>query len=239
MEDRSRGKQLDPHLEAKRRTGIEAASMVVTDQVVGLGTGSTAAHAIEELGRRIREESLRIVGIPTSYQAARLAREHGVPVRSMDDVGGIDIAIDGADEVDPVRNLIKGGGGAHTREKVVASAAGLFVVVVDESKIVRILGEKTAIPVEVIPMAVAPASRKLRDLGGVAELRMGLRKDGPVITDEGNLILDVRFGPVANPAGLERAINAIPGVLDNGLFVGLAGIVLVGVEGASEVRRIS
>jgi ribose 5-phosphate isomerase A len=239
VEDRSRGKQLDPSLEAKRRAGIQAASMVVSDQVVGLGTGSTAARAIEELGRRIREESLRIVGIPTSYQAARLAREQGIPVRSMDDVEGIDIAIDGADEVDPARNLIKGGGGAHTREKVVASAAGLFVVVVDESKIVRVLGEKTAIPVEVISMAVAPAARKLRDLGGAAELRMGLRKDGPVITDEGNLILDVRFGPVTDPAGLERAINAIPGVLDNGLFVGLAGIVLVGVAGASEVRRIS
>jgi ribose 5-phosphate isomerase A len=213
--------------------------MVRTDQVVGLGTGSTAAHAIEELGRRVREEGLRIVGIPTSYQAARLARDRGIPVRSLDDVDGLDIAIDGADEVDPARNLIKGGGGAHTREKVIASAAKLFVVVVDESKLVRRLGQRTAVPVEVIPMALAPAVRRLRALGGIPELRTGLRKDGPVITDEGNLLLDVRFDGIADPATLEGAINAIPGVLDNGLFVGLAGLVLSCAPGVDEVRRIS
>jgi ribose 5-phosphate isomerase A len=239
VEDRSRGKLADPNLEAKRRAGIEAASMVRAEQVVGLGTGSTAAHAIEELGRRVREEHLRIVGIPTSYQAARLAREHGVSVLTLDDVDRLDIAIDGADEVDPHRNLIKGGGAAHTREKVIAAAARLFVVVVDESKVVRRLGEKAAVPVEVIPMAVAPVGRALRALGGVPELRMGLRKDGPVVTDEGNLLYDVRFDTIADPAGLERAINAIPGVLDNGLFVGLAGLILIGVPGATEVRRLS
>jgi ribose 5-phosphate isomerase A len=236
---RASGTQDDPNREAKRRTAIEAASLVRTDQVVGLGTGSTAAYAIVELGRRIRDEHLRIVGIPTSYSAAHLARANGVPIRTLDDVETIDLAIDGADEVDPHRNLIKGGGGAHTREKVVASAAKLFVVVVDESKVVRSLGERMPVPTEVIPMAVSPAMRRLRDLGGNPELRMGLRKDGPVVTDEGNLILDVRFVSIPDPGEMERRINMIPGVLDNGIFVGIAGLVLIGVPGAAEIRRLS
>jgi ribose 5-phosphate isomerase A len=231
--------QQDPSQLAKQRVGIEAASVVRDGQIVGLGTGSTAAVVIVELGRRVREEGLSIVGIPTSFSAAMLATKHGIPIQTLDDVTGIDIAIDGADEVDPHRNLIKGGGGAHTREKVIASNAVTFVVVVDSSKLVEKLGEDSPVPVEVISMARSPVMRRLEALGGKPVLRMSTQKDGPVITDECNMILDVKFGGIDDPAKLDRQINAIPGVVENGLFVGMADLVLVGVPGEDEVRRMS
>jgi ribose 5-phosphate isomerase A len=225
----------------KRRVGIEAARMVADGAVVGLGTGSTAVFMIEELGRRIREEGLNIVGIPTSYDAGVLARRQGVPVRTLDDVEGIDIAIDGADEVDPRRQLIKGRGGAHLREKIIDGLAERFIVVVDESKLVDRLGTKCPVPVEVLPMAVRPVMRRLQGMGGVPEVRMGVRKDGPVITDQGNMIIDVRFDRIDNPQEMEAVLNNIPGVLENGLFVNLATLVLVGrlrEDGEVEVGRV-
>jgi ribose 5-phosphate isomerase A len=231
--------ELDPDQLAKRRAGIEAATIVRDGQVVGLGTGSTAAEAIAELGRRVREEGLSIVGVPTSFSAAMLATKHGVPIQTLENVSGIDIAIDGADEVDPYRNLIKGGGGAHTREKVVASNALTFVIVVDSSKLVERLGEKCPVPVEVISMARTPVIRRLEALGGKPVLRMSAQKDGPVITDECNMILDVKFDGIDDPETLDKQINAIPGVVENGLFVGMADLILVGVPGEEAVRKIS
>jgi len=223
---------------AKQRVGIEAARLVKDGAVVGLGTGSTAAFAIEELGRRMREEELSIVGVPTSFSAAMLARKHGVPVRTLDDVDHIDIAIDGADEVDPQKNLIKGGGAAHTREKVIDSLAELFVVVVDESKLVRRLGETFPVPVEVLPMALSPVLRRLEAMGGQPAVRMGVKKDGPVITDQGNLVVDVQFEAIDDPAALEAALNNIPGVVENGIFVGVADVILVGSSQEGTIRRI-
>jgi len=228
----------DPVVMAKKRVGIEAARMVKDGSIVGLGTGSTSVFAIEELGRRVREEGLDIIGIPTSFQAAALARRYGIRLQTLDDVASIDIAIDGADEVDPQKNLIKGGGAAHLREKVIDSLADLFVVIVDESKLVQSLGQSAPVPVEVVPMAVAPVLRKLEDLGGEPVLRMGIRKDGPVITDQGNMVIDVKFSRIDDPARLEAAINNIPGVVENGLFVGVADVILVGAAGRQEVRRI-
>ncbi|HEY9845979.1 MAG TPA: ribose 5-phosphate isomerase A, partial [Candidatus Caenarcaniphilales bacterium] len=137
-------------------------------------------------------------------------------------------AIDGADEVDPQHNLIKGGGAAHTREKVVDSLAAQFIVVVDSSKLVERLGSTFPVPVEVLPMAIAPVTQAIGKLGGKPELRMGVKKDGPVITDQGNMVLDVMFDSIDNPAELEKTLNNIPGVLENGLFVGLTDLVLVG-----------
>lgn len=227
----------------KRRVGVEAARMVGDGAVVGLGTGSTAVFMIAELGRRIRDENLKVVGIPTSYDAAVLARTHGIPVRTLDDVDHIDIAIDGADEVDPGKQLIKGRGAAHTREKIIDGMAAQFVVVVDETKLVDRLGTKFPVPVEVLPLALSPVMRRLRDLGGVPELRTGGgKKDGPVITDQGNMVVDVRFNGIDNPHDLECAINNIPGVLENGLFVDLATLILVGrlsAEGEPDVHRIA
>ena len=204
---------------------------------LGLGTGSTTAEALKALGRRIREEALSVRGVPTSFQAERLARQYGIPLVTLDEVGRLDLALDGADEVDPQRRLIKGRGGAHTRERVVAQSAERFVVLADPSKRVERLGTTMPVPVEVLPMALAPVRRALEALDGTPRLREGKAKDGPVVTDQGFWILDVHFGPIGDPAGLAAAIKVLPGVLDHGLFVGLADAVLIGTA-AGEVERL-
>lgn len=208
---------------------------------LGLGTGSTTAEALRALGRRIEAEGLNVVGVPTSFAAERLARAHGIPLATFYDVETLDLALDGADEVfvagDGAVHLIKGRGAAHTREKVVAGVADRFVVLIDPSKEVARLGERMPVPVEVLPMAEAPVARALRALGGAPELRMGQRKDGPVVTDQGFWVLDTRFDGIPDPAALDRALHAIPGVLDHGLFVGLATDVLVG-EADGTVRHL-
>ncbi len=219
----------DPVQIMKQEVGIAAASRVQSDSIVGLGTGSTTAYAIEYIGERLAKGELKnILGIPTSFQAEVLAKKYGIPLTSLDAIDKIDIAIDGADEVDPQKNLIKGGGAAHTREKVVDTLADQFIVVVDSGKLVDKLGSTFLLPVEVIPMAMAPAMRALKKLGGQPELRMGVKKAGPVVTDQGNLVIDVKFDTIDDPANLEKTINNIPGVLENGLFVGVADVVLVG-----------
>jgi len=219
----------DPVKLMKQQVGKAAADRVQSGSIVGLGTGSTTAYAIQFLGDRLRSGELKeIKGVPTSFQASVLAKQHGIPLTTLDEIDHIDIAIDGADEVDPQHNLIKGGGAAHTREKVVDSLAKQFIVVVDSSKLVDRLGSTFAVPVEVLPMAIAPVTQAIEKLGGKPELRMGVKKDGPVITDQGNMVLDVQFDTIDNPAELEKTLNNIPGVLENGLFVGLAHLVLVG-----------
>lgn len=218
----------DSSVLAKQAVGRAAASRVKSGSIVGLGTGSTTAFAIQYLGEFLRSGGLKdIRGVPTSYQAASLARQHGIPLTTLDDVDHIDIAIDGADEVDPHKNLIKGGGAAHTQEKVVDSLADVFIVVVDRSKLVDHLGV-TPVPVEVLPFAVTPAMRAIQKLGGRPQIRMAINKDGPIITDQGNMVLDVKFDHIDNPGELNRTLNAIPGVVDSGLFVGAANVVLVG-----------
>jgi ribose 5-phosphate isomerase A len=215
----------------KQLVGETAAQRVQSGMVVGLGTGSTTAFAIAKLGERLKTGEIKdIVGIPTSFQASVLAKKYGVPLTTLDEVSKIDLAIDGADEVDSQQNLIKGGGAAHTREKVVDSLAEVFIVVVDQSKLVTKLGTTFPLPVEVLPMAITPVSRALSALGGKPELRMGVKKDGPVITDQGNMVLDVTFAGIDDPKTLEMQINNIPGVLENGLFVGITDVVLVGEQ---------
>jgi ribose 5-phosphate isomerase A len=220
---------LDPVKLMKQQVGKAAAERVQSGSIVGLGTGSTTAFTIQFLGERLKSGELKdIKGVPTSFQASVLAKQYGIPLVTLDEIDRIDIAIDGADEVDPQKNLIKGGGAAHTREKVVDALAEQFIVVVDSSKLVDRLGSTFALPVEVLPMAVAPVTRAIEKLGGKPELRMGIKKDGPVITDQGNMVLDVTFEAIDNPAELEKTLNNIPGVLENGLFVGLATLVLIG-----------
>ena len=223
---------------AKQAAGDAAAALVTDGMRLGLGTGSTTAFAIEALGRRVRDEGLRVAGVPTSFAAERLAREHGVPLLTLDDLGldalapgvpALDLALDGADEVDPDLNLVKGRGGAHVREKVVASLAARFVVLADASKRVARLGTTMPVPVEVLPMAAAAVARSLRGLGAEATLREGSGKDGPVVTDQGLWILDARFPDgIADAHALSVAIDTLPGVLGHGLFLGLATDVLVG-----------
>ena len=234
--------EIDATTLMKQQVGKAAADRVQSGSIVGLGTGSTTAYAIQFLGDRLKSGELKdIIGVPTSFQAEVLAKQYGIPLTTLDAIDQIDIAIDGADEVDPQLNLIKGGGAAHTREKIVDSLADLFIVVVDSSKLVDKLGSTFKLPVEVIPMAYAPVMRAIQKLGGKPELRMGVKKAGPVITDQGNMVIDVKFDTIDNPAELEKTLNNIPGVLENGLFVGVTNLVLVGEvkDGQPSVREIS
>lgn len=232
--------ELDPVKVMKQEVGRAAAARVKSGSIVGLGTGSTTAFAIQFLGDRLKSGELQDVkGVPTSFQASVLAKKYGIPLVTLDDIDGIDIAIDGADEVDPQKNLIKGGGAAHTREKIVDSLAKEFIVVVDSSKMVDRLGSTFALPIEVLPLAITPVTRAIEKLGGKPELRLGIKKDGPVITDQGNMVLDVTFAAIDHPAELEKTLNNIPGVLENGLFIGLADLILIGeiIDGKPSVRE--
>lgn len=232
---------MDLQDEMKKKVAVRAAQLVQPGMVVGLGSGSTAALLIADIGRRLAAGELAdIRGVPTSFQASVLAQQNGIPLTTLNEVDTIAVAIDGADEVDPQRNLIKGGGGCHTAEKLVDARAERFVVVVDSTKISDRLGALMPVPVEVLPVAYRQVAAALRELGGVPDLRMAVRKAGPVVTDQGNFLLDTRFDRIDEPAALEARINNIPGVLDNGLFVGLADSVLVGeiVDGEAVVREL-
>ena len=213
---------------AKQAVGEAAAQLVEHQNVVGLGTGSTAACALEALGRRIQTDGLQITGVPTSSAAAVLARRYSIPLVGLDTVSGLDIVLDGADEVDPVGNLIKGRGAAHTQEKVVASFSRRFVVMIDDSKRVNRLGELKPVPVEVLPMAAHPVTEALRGMGARPVLRMGVHKDGPVVTDQGFWVIDAYFQDLRNPQVMSDQLLRLPGVLDHGLFVGMTTDLLVG-----------
>jgi ribose 5-phosphate isomerase A len=218
--------------DAKRRAAESAVDAVDDGMVVGLGTGSTTAHAIRALGRAA-DSGLDIRGIPTSFQSRELAREQGIPLTTLDEATP-DVAIDGADQV-AAGHLVKGGGAAHTREKLVDAAADRFLVVVDDGKLADTLS--VPVPVEAIPDAREPVARRVRTLGGDPELRVAERKDGPVVTDNGNLVLDCDFGAIADPAELAADLSAVPGVLEHGLFVDLADEIHVGSAEGVERRR--
>jgi len=209
----------------KEAAGRAAAKLVRDGDIVGLGSGSTAYFAVVALGERVKA-GLKIVGIPTSLQTADLARAVGIPLTTLDEHPEIDITIDGADEVDPQLRLIKGGGGALLREKVIAAASKKMVVVVDSSKVVPVLG-KFPLPVEVISFARTVVEKKIVSLGASPKLRT--RPDGsPFITDNGNQILDCSFGKITDPAALALILSDTPGIVEHGLFIGLASIALVG-----------
>jgi ribose 5-phosphate isomerase A len=222
---------------AKRAAGERAAEMVKDGMVVGLGTGSTVYFTIERLSERVRD-GLLITGIPTSFQTALRAKKARIPLTTLDDNPIVDIAIDGADEVDPKLRLIKGRGAALLREKCVAAAAKHFVVVVDEQKMVKTLGA-AAVPVEVLPFAITPVITQLGRLGCVPVIRNAVEKDGPVITDNGNFVVDCRFKDIRNPERLEAALASIPGVMESGLFCGFVKKTTVIVGGQKKVKIIS
>jgi ribose 5-phosphate isomerase A len=202
---------------AKRAAGYRAADMAEDGMILGLGTGSTVMYTLERLSCRVRE-GLRVSGIPTSYQTARRAYEGGIPLTTLDEEPVPDLVIDGADQVDSRLRLIKGRGAALTREKCVAAAGTRLVIVIDEQKLVDTLS--CLVPVEVLPFAIRPVLTRLEGLGCVPLLREGIRKDGPVITDNGNFIVDCEFGRIDNPGTMETAISEIPGVIESGLFCG-------------------
>lgn len=217
---------------AKRRAATAAAETVDDGQVVGLGSGSTAAHAIRALGTRV-DAGLDVVGVPTSLQAREVARAAAVPLREPEDVDRIDVAIDGADQVAGA-TLLKGGGGAHAREKLIDAAAEELVIVVDERKLVSVIDDP--VPLDVLPAARSIVASRIRDLGGDPELRQATAKSGPVVTDNGTLLLDCDFGSIDEPGRLASALDAVPGILEHGLFVELADAVYVGDEDGVRVR---
>jgi len=222
---------------AKKKAALKAIEHVKNTFIIGLGSGSTAAYAIEELGRRVKREQLRVLAVPTSYQAFMLAVQNGIQITTLDEHPVLDLTIDGADQIDQKLDLIKGMGGALTREKIVASASKKLIIIADESKKVRVLGEKNhPVPLEVVQFAAASVMRKIGEIGGKPSLREGKGKVGPVISDNGNIIIDAHFGLIHKPAELETKMKSIPGVVETGLFVEMANMVYLGTR--SNVERI-
>jgi len=215
--------------ELKKFVAQKAMDFVKNNMTIGLGSGSTMVYVIDEIGKKIKSGELKnISGVPTSFQSSILGMENGINMLDFNSVKKIDLAIDGADEIDPSKYLIKGGGGAHTREKFIDYYADKFIVVADESKLVDSLGSTFPVPVEVLPEAYVSVQYRLKKMGGTAILRMAMKKAGPVITDQGNFILDTTFETINNPRQMEKEINNIPGVLENGLFTREVEAVLIG-----------
>lgn len=221
----------------KKEAAHAAAQLVQNGMIVGLGTGTTAAYLVNELGRRVAEEGLHFTGVPTSERTAEQARSLGIPLATLADIKEIDLTIDGADEVQlGTLALIKGHGGALLREKIVASASKRMAVIVDETKLVKRLGGTLAVPVEVVPFGWEATARKLRAMGAGPELRPGV-DDKPYVTDGGHYILDCAFGPIADPKRIARELDETVGVVEHGLFLGLAKQVFVG--GPSGVKILN
>ncbi len=209
----------------KRQAALKALDYVRDGMIVGLGTGSTAKHMIAGLGERVRA-GLKVKGVPTSHETAALAKAAGIALIETDDAWMIDVAIDGADQVDPRFNLVKGGGGALLKEKIVAASAKQFVVVVDHTKQVSHLGNAFPLPIEVIPFGWGSTTRQLEAMGGKPVLR---QRNGQVFrTEAGHYIVDLHLEAITDPADLETRLNQIPGVVETGLFVGRTSVLIVG-----------
>ena len=211
-------------MKAKKLTGEKAAGYIEDGMIIGLGTGSTAYYAIKKVGEMVRN-GLKIKAVPTSKETAELAAEEGIELVELADVEALDLTIDGADEVDPDFNLIKGGGGALLREKIVASATEKLIIVVDESKLVEHLGS-FHLPVEITPFSWQYTQRMVEKFSCSSEIR---KKDGEIfVTDNGNYILDCDFGKIEDPLKISVELNKLPGVVENGIFAEMAEIVVVG-----------
>ena len=223
---------------AKRLAAESAAAHVESGMVVGLGSGSTAVHAIRSIGERLSSEVLNdVLGVPTSHQAEMDAVEARIPLTSLSEHPELDLGIDGADQISGGLDAIKGGGGALMREKVVASASRIYILAADERKLADRLGAGQPLPLEVLPFALGSVLRGIEELGSKAVVRKGSGKLGPVVTDNGNFIVDADFGAIPDPRRLDTELKAVPGVLETGLFLGYAHLAYVGTE--SGVRKLS
>ncbi len=222
---------------AKRNAAYAAITHVKDGMVVGLGSGTTAAYAIMALGELKKHENIQILGVPSSYQAFQLAVLNGIPITTLEEHPIIDVNIDGADQIDPQLNLIKGMGAALAREKIVASASQLNIFIADEKKHVKILGENgQPVPIEVLPFGIAFVQSRIQALGGSTLLRETKGKLGPVMSDNGGAIMDATFGDINDPTVLEHQLKMIPGVIETGLFIGLTNIAYIGTS--SSVQKL-
>jgi ribose 5-phosphate isomerase A len=221
--------------QAKKNAAHEAVKHVKNCFTIGLGSGTTAAYAIQETAKKMKRENLHVLGVPTSIQALTLAVKHGIPITTLEEHPTLDLTIDGADQIDEELNLIKGMGAALAREKIVASASKTTIIVADENKRVKTLGENNhPVPLEVLPIAAPVVTRKIKEINGKPALREGTGKLGPVITDNGNVILDVYFGLIHEPEKLESALKRLPGVVETGLFIRMADLVYLGKRSTVE-----
>jgi ribose 5-phosphate isomerase A len=219
----------------KKLAGAAAAALVQNGMGVGLGTGSTVFFTLERLAERQKTEGLKFFGVSTSFSTTLLCRKMGIELKDSGSVSHLDLAIDGADEIDKNLNLIKGRGAAHLLEKIVASLADKFVIVADSSKQVQNLGEKFPLPLEILPAALGLVESRIKSLGGSLEIRMaGACKDGPTISDSGNIIADAKFGLIKNPAALCKELDSIPGLAGHGLFANLAKEAFIAGEAGVE-----
>jgi ribose 5-phosphate isomerase A len=221
---------MDWREEAKKIVALKASEHVKHGFVLGLGSGTTVEYVFEELGKRIRTEGLDILGVPSSHQAALSALKCKIPLTTLDEYPELDLTIDGTDQVDKSLNLIKGMGGALTREKIISSVSKFNIRIADETKLTEKLGRNHFVPIEIIPFAYTVIKQKLMKIGGKPKLREGNGKIGPAITDNGNFILDVDFGPIEDPESLDQKIKIIPGIIETGLFIGMADLVYVGTR---------
>jgi ribose 5-phosphate isomerase A len=221
----------------KQLVAQHAAQWVRDGMLVGLGTGSTANLFIEELARRQTDEGLRVTAVASSVVSAIKATELGLPLAAMEHISRLDLYVDGADEVAPDLTVLKGRGSDLVREKLLARASDRFLVLVDQTKLVERIGDRFSIPVEVIPFAWQLVLASLEELGGQGGLRPNAARDGLAVTSHGSLVLDMAFGPEWTCADLDRALSATPGVVEHGIFRGLADTVLLAVDGKVEERR--
>jgi ribose 5-phosphate isomerase A len=239
----SAGPAVEDAREGAKRAAAEAAvdRFVRSGMTLGLGTGSTAVWAVRRIGALLATGELRdVAGVPTSELTAQHATEAGVPLTSLDLHPHLAVTIDGADEVSPALDLVKGGGGAHLREKIIAQASEQLVIVVDEPKLVPAIGSTRGIPIEVVRMALRTEREFLESLGATVTERRAPDGSAPFVTDQGNRILDAFFGPIADPAGLVRTLEARAGIMAIGLFVGFNPVVLVAsADGVRELSRDS
>lgn len=223
--------------DAKRRAAVEAVKHVKDGYFVGLGSGSTVKYALEELGRVMRDKGLNVLGVPTSYDTMLLAIENRIPLTTLHEHPELDIAIDGADQIDPNLNLIKGGGAALTKEKIVDRAAEQLIIIADETKLTETLGKNCHVPIEVLPFATPRVMRKIQELKGKATLRKARGKVGPIITDNGNFIVDADFGSIEDPKKLEAKLKLTPGIIETGLFIEMADIAYVGAKTGLKILK--
>ena len=226
---------------SKVRAARAAAEIVESGMLVGLGTGTTAALMLQRLGERVEHEGLKIVGVPSSVSTAEMARELGIPLRELDDVSGLDINLDGADEVDPNFRMIKGRGGALLREKILACVSAHRVTIITADKRVERLGVNSPIPVEVSQVGLRHTERRLQKLGAETSIRR-IASGLPYLTDGGNAIIDCRFAAIPDPVDLDTSLQSVVGVFETGLFLGLCDLLIIGTgdgvqQIASEMRR--
>jgi ribose 5-phosphate isomerase A len=223
--------------EAKKRVAAEAVGHVKNGYIVGLGSGSTVAYAISNLSRKIKEEKLDVLCVPSSYQSSFIAVKEKIPLTTLDEYPILDLAIDGADQIDKKLNLIKGEGAALAREKIVASSAKKLIIIADETKLTANLGLDHHVPIEVLPFGAKFVLNRILKSGWKATLREGKGKVGPVITDNGNFIIDADFGIIKDPRELEMKLKNIPGIVETGLFIGMVDLAYIGTK-AGKIQKL-